>query len=649
MFKKIKQNIKCTNCLVFKKDKREEYTENNIIHKKGDCDILFVLDMMEYPNYVNKLTLWLDKLQFNNYWIVSPLNCRISDFKSLSPIYECYKHCNLINETNFSPKVIITSGRGLYSITKNDDIIGYKEFCEILFNQTYFYTGVDWKSKIRVYPIPLLSEIINKDNFENYFTIHQFKKVSEFIKNYKKEEREEIEYKEVTDLNSFLEEHMQERIVAWDLETTSLHHFDDDFKVFCCSMSFDGKIGYYFPFENIDKRALSNFFKDKYQLLSNGKFDIKALQLLRIFNVKQDEDVSLLYHILNTSRTTNSIKSLSWILGYGGYEREVDDYKSKYKISNYSEIPKDIIKKYAIMDSIVTYRLYENAKNNLIPKQQKIYNIYKDTILPVIPVFQEMEIEGMEIDKEYLNEYDAKLSTEISKMEVEIRKELGGIQLTSNQQLAKALEEKGFPSLGRSDSQFYFLDGVKLGYFKVGDSQFREWKNLGFDLADKILNFKELQKRKSAYVGEIKEEVKKEFSFFESKEKDEKEEGIVKFIRSDGLIHPVYSPGRSDALRSSCITDDCNILSSTGKVTLKEIIIKLKKKEKIFVKTHMGNFKQVLFFWKKGKREVYEIILENGLKIKCTKDHKFLTENGWKELKDLNINKDKILSIKNDY
>lgn len=38
-----------------------------------------------------------------------------------------------------------------------------------------------------------------------------------------------------------------------------------------------------------------------------------------------------------------------------------------------------------------------------------------------------------------------------------------------------------------------------------------------------------------------------------------------------------------------------------------------------------------------GKKPVYEIILENGMKVKATKDHRFLTSLGWKRLEELSV------------
>lgn len=47
---------------------------------------------------------------------------------------------------------------------------------------------------------------------------------------------------------------------------------------------------------------------------------------------------------------------------------------------------------------------------------------------------------------------------------------------------------------------------------------------------------------------------------------------------------------------------------------------------------------------KSGKKMIYELELEDGKKIKCSKNHMFLTKNGWKRLEDLD-EEDEILCI----
>jgi thymidylate synthase (FAD) len=49
--------------------------------------------------------------------------------------------------------------------------------------------------------------------------------------------------------------------------------------------------------------------------------------------------------------------------------------------------------------------------------------------------------------------------------------------------------------------------------------------------------------------------------------------------------------------------------------------------------------------WQSGIKQVFEITTDCGNTIKASKDHKFLTEDGWKTLSKLTIGKDRILTI----
>lgn len=45
----------------------------------------------------------------------------------------------------------------------------------------------------------------------------------------------------------------------------------------------------------------------------------------------------------------------------------------------------------------------------------------------------------------------------------------------------------------------------------------------------------------------------------------------------------------------------------------------------------------IVDIWQSGVKTVYQLILSNGRSIKASKDHRILTETGWKTLKDINI------------
>lgn len=97
-----------------------------------------------------------------------------------------------------------------------------------------------------------------------------------------------------------------------------------------------------------------------------------------------------------------------------------------------------------------------------------------------------------------------------------------------------------------------------------------------------------------------------------------------------------------------CLTEDMLVTTSTGDRTIKSIVNSLKRNEEVLVKSF--NITDKIYEFKKASnplisynREVLEIKTEGLNKIKCTPNHKILTQRGYVEAKDLIIGKDYIL------
>ncbi len=93
-----------------------------------------------------------------------------------------------------------------------------------------------------------------------------------------------------------------------------------------------------------------------------------------------------------------------------------------------------------------------------------------------------------------------------------------------------------------------------------------------------------------------------------------------------------------------CLTGDTLITMADGsKITIKEIVENnLVNKEILTLDLKENKIKKgkITYCFDNGIKEVYKITLKNGLEIKATADHKFLTPFGWKTVKELSIEKD---------
>jgi intein/homing endonuclease len=58
----------------------------------------------------------------------------------------------------------------------------------------------------------------------------------------------------------------------------------------------------------------------------------------------------------------------------------------------------------------------------------------------------------------------------------------------------------------------------------------------------------------------------------------------------------------------------------------KEGVIKIQGMKAL---THTGTYQDITHAINKGEEEMYEVELENGMKVTCTLAHRFLTNKGW--------------------
>ncbi|WP_029521246.1 DNA polymerase III subunit alpha [Persephonella sp. IF05-L8] len=93
-----------------------------------------------------------------------------------------------------------------------------------------------------------------------------------------------------------------------------------------------------------------------------------------------------------------------------------------------------------------------------------------------------------------------------------------------------------------------------------------------------------------------------------------------------------------------CLTGDTLITFADGtRKTIKDIVENNLVDEEVLTldtKTNKLRKGKITHCFDNGIKDVYKITLKNGLEIKATAEHKFLTPFGWKELKDLDIDKD---------
>ena len=108
--------------------------------------------------------------------------------------------------------------------------------------------------------------------------------------------------------------------------------------------------------------------------------------------------------------------------------------------------------------------------------------------------------------------------------------------------------------------------------------------------------------------------------------------------------HLILENGAADK-DNHCITGDTLVDTEFGQIPIERLV---GTTGRVYAYNFDTNAKDLLEFEDVRKTRknaaVYEVELENGAKIKATKDHLFLTENGWVELQNLSEN-DSIINV----
>lgn len=311
--------------------------------------------------------------------------------------------------------------------------------------------------------------------------------------------------------------------LAWDTETDSVS-WSKGTKVKCITLSNDGKTGYYIPFNDVILKSkelcdllIKVFYSCKSMVGANIKFDLhwikKFIPELDFFKIKRIDDVGQLSHALNSDRT-KGLKPLSFLYTpFGGYDNELDDFKDKVNIKNYTLIPDNILSKYATTDAIVTWRIFQALLvhvrwiDKTFPNEKPIAQTsptegdwgverwYRDVMVPCYPVFTDIEHNGIYIDSKYQNIVREKLVANIKELEKKMAKIWNvpnDFQFGSTQKMGILFEKLGFPMI-KMDS--------KNKYYATSDECIQEWKRQGLPGIPELISYRENNSFLGTFIG----------------------------------------------------------------------------------------------------------------------------------------------------
>lgn len=557
------KKITSCNCSVRKNAiYQDTYTE---IFKNKECekyDILILLEFKEFHEKYNVFKRFCNNyLKDCSYVIIPALGCTPKSFATDDTI-SVYSTCKQKNIKaiieRYKPTTIISVGRALYSITETKEMRPEHFFVPVndalqsyQLDDTFIYS-LEYNCK--VFPIPALYQWIQnskdnqeprvKDVYEYKFAIAQFQRAIESLS-----ERKQRLFKPELKLEKNPSEFLQSLIdnkdidaIAIDTETEGFNYFEDN--IISIQFSYDGKSGHFCYWNNINQKLLTKLFerKDIKFIFHNAQFDLKWLITKGIKNARCDFETMLASHTLNEN-SPNGLKPLTWIYTtFGGYDLELKRFIKKHKIKDWRDLPESLLLDYSCYDAIITYQLYKYLTHRLELEDVDVKNNFYNYVMPAVSMITDVEMTGVQIDLNYLNEYVSNLKSKAQQLETELHQVAGkSFNIKSSKELSVIIRAlPNFKTLtDDKGNELITKNGDLILDIETID---RYAKELNLPFMKKISEYNHITKEISQLGYETKQNNSNKKSLFEEDEDSEHEENEKGFLASmyEGRLYGGY-------------------------------------------------------------------------------------------------------------
>jgi len=341
----------------------------------------------------------------------------------------------------------------------------------------------------------------------------------------------------------------------------------------------------------------------------------------------------------------------------GGYD---DHFNRTYNKAKMNEVPKPDLLPYAGGDTDAGLKVYKAIRGELIkdnptqnggPSKQSLTSLYMNVVHPALIALHKMEHHGVCVDREKFHEYGADLEGR----QTESMRKAADMMPTKLMDKYGGIDEHGRAPLSKPNmiAEFLFSPTNQLGCGikpievtektqKPSTSQFHleQFKDhpIAGPLIEQYLDYKSVAKMYGTYY-----------------------EGFLKHLRYDDRWHASYIihkvgegtkggeggggtvTGRGTATNPAfqCVTGETEIITSEGLKTAASIIdpivgdsrIPIHKAE--IIVWGLEGWQQTTNVFKSWRRDIVELTLKNGLKLKCTPEHPVKTQRGWCKAKNL--------------
>jgi DNA polymerase-1 len=305
-------------------------------------------------------------------------------------------------------------------------------------------------------------------------------------------------------LKLLLQNLMHQTSVCFDTETTGI----DTLHAELVGMSFSYEKGkaFYVPFPENQEEAqvLADKFKTFFENESiekigqNIKYDLKILANYGIEIKGKLFDTMIAHYLINPDMRHNMDVLSETYLKYS--PKSIEDLIGKKGKNQQSmrDVALEEIKEYAAEDADITLQLKDIFSPILDKAETK--KLFEDIEIPLIPVLAAMEMEGINLDANFLKSMSVEMQKEIDAFELKIYETAGEkFNLASPKQLGDILFEK--LKIGGAKQK-----KTKTGQYATGEEVLSYLANENQIVKD-ILEWRQMVKLQSTYIDALPNQV----------------------------------------------------------------------------------------------------------------------------------------------
>ncbi|MGB1041862.1 MAG: DNA polymerase I [Tenacibaculum sp.] len=296
---------------------------------------------------------------------------------------------------------------------------------------------------------------------------------------------------------------LQQKSVCFDTETTGLKALEVE--LIGIAFSWETGKGYYlsFPEDQLETKALleefAPFFNNQEieKIGHNIKYDIKILSNYNITVKGNLFDTMIAHYLINPDMRHNMDILAETYLNYQPVSiTELIGKKGKNQLSmRQVELSKQT--EYAVEDADITYQLKEHFSKEL--ESGNLTKLFNEVETPLVSVLTAMEIEGINLNTDFLSALSVDLTKDIQELEENIYKQAGEeFNIASPKQLGVVL----FENMKLVDKP----KKTKTGQYSTAEDVLSSLANEHQIIAD-ILKYRQYKKLQSTYVDALPNEV----------------------------------------------------------------------------------------------------------------------------------------------